>query len=73
MIGSDDIFITVNPNINIGVIGDGETLGVSPHPVAFKFSELNGGFRVHYRFEIAGEFLGKIVRNASAGERWELA
>ncbi|KAG5651182.1 hypothetical protein H0H81_009589, partial [Sphagnurus paluster] len=72
LIGSDDIYITVNNGTNIGVNSTQDFVGSSVNPQPFKLSALlSGDFQIIFNNDgFAG--LGPVSRNPGKGERWEL-
>lgn len=75
IVGSDDVFLALDPNTKIVVVNrDGvDRLGPGQRPFRFRFSDFNGGFGIEYDFEGSGG--DAIARSPTVGdgERWELA
>ena len=75
MVGSDDVFLSIDPNTNIGVVNrDGvDRLGHSQSPFRFRFSDFIDGFEIEYDFDSSGSNVIARSPVAGEGERWELA
>ncbi|KAG5636785.1 hypothetical protein H0H81_006899 [Sphagnurus paluster] len=74
IIGSDEVYITVNNGTNVGINTTQDFLGNSDNPFPFKFSSIvssDGDFQVNYNWDGNVGF-GPIVRNPGKGDSWEL-